>query len=93
MTKRQEGSEERTLEHTSLLSRGTSKAKRGTRSPGPRPQRSPSPPRYSAPRPAGTRRAGSQPSETETLPFRDVKGAGTEALPVQHSLGVWLLLP
>ena len=45
------------------------------------------------PRPAETRRAGSQPSETETLPFSDVQGAGAEALPVQHSLGVWLLLP
>ena len=60
---RHEGSEERTLKHTSLLlSRGTSKAKRGTRSPAPWPQRSQSSSRYSAPPAPGRDEASRKPA-------------------------------
>lgn len=46
------------------------------------------------PAPAEARgRTASPRSATGSLPFRDVKGARSEALPVQHSLCIGLLLP
>lgn len=69
-------------------SRGIPEATGSTRSRSLQPLMSRSHPRSSA---AGG--AQEQPPGTRTLPLSDVKGAVAEALPVQHSLGIWLLMP